>query len=176
MLKTYLLSYLISTVSFVDFLRRYETLSLELTVSKNCNRLLNERFVQFERNAINNAEYHCCESLEINLVPASTGNDVPESSICRALSLTRHEMKLDNHQACHHLKKKDTVIVKFKCRKQKRSILMNRKNLHNKLHVFTQLNFSGRLFVSETMCHENHQLSYKCRQSKNAAKIQSTWF
>ena len=73
-------------------------------------------------------------------------------------------------------KKKDTVIVKFKCRKQKRSILINRKNLHNKSDVLTQPNFSGRLFVSESMCHENHQLSYKCRQLKNADKIHSTWF
>ena len=26
------------------------------------------------------------------------------------------------------------------------------------------------------MCHENHQLAYKCRQLKNAGKIYSTWF
>ena len=73
-------------------------------------------------------------------------------------------------------KKKDTVIVKFKCRKQKRSIFINRKNLRNKSDVLTQLNFSGRVFISESMCHENHQLSYKCRQLKNTAKIHSTRF
>ena len=70
--------------------------------------------------------------------------------------------------------KKDTEIIKFKCRKQKRNILINRKNLRNKSDVLTQLNFSGRLFVSECMCHENHQLSCKCRQLKNAGKIYST--
>ena len=26
------------------------------------------------------------------------------------------------------------------------------------------------------MCHENHQLAYKCRQLKNAGKLHSTWF
>ena len=26
------------------------------------------------------------------------------------------------------------------------------------------------------MCHENHQLTYKCRQLKNAGKIHSMWF
>ena len=26
------------------------------------------------------------------------------------------------------------------------------------------------------MCHENHQLSYKYRELKNAGKIHSTWF
>ena len=72
--------------------------------------------------------------------------------------------------------KKGAVIVKFKCTKQKRSILINRKNLRNKSDVLTQLNLSGRFFVSESMCHENQQLSYKCRQLKNATRIHSTWF
>ena len=59
------------TSRFDDFLRRYEILSSELTVSKNCNRLLNERIIQLERNAVNNAQYDRLESLEINPVPAS---------------------------------------------------------------------------------------------------------
>ena len=85
-------------------------------------------------------------------------------------------VKPDDLQACHHLKKKDSVIVKFKCKKQKHSILVNRKNLHNKSDVLTQLNFSGRLFLLESMRHKNHQLSYKSRQLKNVGKICSTWF
>ena len=102
---------------------------------------------QLKRNAVKNAQYHRHESLEINLVPASIVDDIFESSVCKALSLTGLEVKPDHLRACHRLKKKDTVIVKFKCRKQKRSILINRKNLRNKSDVFTQLNFSGRLFV-----------------------------
>ena len=164
------------TSRFDDLLRQYKILNSELTVSKNCNRLLTERIVHLETNAVSNAQYHRRESLEINPVPASISDDVLENSVCRALSLTGHEVKPDDLQPCHRLKKKDTVIVKFKCRKQKRSILINRKNLRNKSDVLTQLNFSGRLFVSESMCHENHQLSYKCRHLKNAGKIHSTWF
>ena len=34
---------------FDDFLRRYQILCSELTVSRNCDRLLNERVVQLER-------------------------------------------------------------------------------------------------------------------------------
>ena len=30
--------------------------------------------------------------------------------------------------------------------------------------------------MNESMCHENHQLPYKCRQLKSARKIHSTWF
>ena len=129
-----------------------------------------------ERNAVSNAQYHRRESLEINPVPASIGDDVLQNSVCRALCLTGHKVKPDDLQASHRLKKKGGVIVKFKLRKQKRSILINRKNLRVKLDVLTQLNFSGRLFFSESMCHENHQLSYKCRQLENAGKIHSKWF
>ena len=125
------------TSPFNDFLRQYEILSSEVTVSKNCNHLLSERIVQLKRNAINNTQYHCRESLEINPVPASIGEDVLESSICKALSLTGHEVTPDDLQACHHLKKKDIVIVKFKCRKQKHSIIINRKNLRNKSDALT---------------------------------------
>ena len=63
------------TSRFHDFLRQYEILSSGLTVSKNCNRLLSEIIVQLERNTVNNAQYHHHESLEINPVPASVGDD-----------------------------------------------------------------------------------------------------
>ena len=43
------------------------------------------------------------------------------------------------------------------------------------ISFLTQLNFSGRLFVSESICHKNHQLSHNCRQLKNTGKIHSNW-
>ena len=74
------------------------------------------------------------------------------------------------------MKSLDRVIVKFKCRKQKQSLMYKRKNLGTKSQELTNLKFSGRLFVSESMSHENQQLAYKCRQLKSARKIHSTWF
>ena len=74
------------------------------------------------------------------------------------------------------VKLKESVIIKLKCRKLKRSALVNKKNLRNKSEDLRQLRFSGKLFISEGMCHENHQLAYKCRQRKNAGKIHSTRF
>ena len=66
--------------------------------------------------------------------------------------------------------------MKFKFRKQKRKILIDRKNLHNKSGNLSLLKFTGKLFISKSMCHENHQLAYKCRLLKNAEKIHSPWF
>ena len=64
---------------------------------------------------------------------------------------------------------KDTVNVKFKSRKQKIKILIDRKNLQNNSEKL----FVDKLFISENMYHENHQLAYKCKQLKNAGKIYS---
>ena len=50
------------------------------------------------------------------------------------------------------------------------------KYLRNKSQELSNLKFSGRLFVSESMSHENQQLAYKCRQLKSAWKIHSAWF
>ena len=59
--------------------------------------------MQLERNAVSNAQYHRRESIEINPVPASISNE--ELEVCKALSLTGHEVIPDDLQACHRLKK-----------------------------------------------------------------------
>ena len=161
---------------FDDFLRGFEVVSSDLAIARNCSKLLTEIVVQLERNAVANAQYHRRESVEVNHVPPSANDEELKVNFCKAFSLTGHEVKPDDLQACHRLKKKESVIVKCKCRKLKRSVLINRKNLRNKSEDLHQLRCSGKLFISESMCHENHQLAYKCRQLKNAGKIHSTWF
>ena len=157
-------------------LRRFEVVSSGLAITRNCNRLITERVVQLERNAVTNAQDHRRESVEVTPVLPSISDEELELNICEALSLTGHEIKPNDLQACHRLKKKELVIVKFKCRKLKQKVLVNWKNLRNKSEDLRQLRFSGKLFILESMCHENHQLAYKCRQMKNAGKIHSTWF
>ena len=51
------------------------------------------------------------ESVELNPAPPSVSDEELELNICKSLSLTGHEVKPNNLQACHHLKKKDSVIV-----------------------------------------------------------------
>ena len=129
-----------------------------------------------ERNAVTNAQYHRRESVEVNPIPLSISDEDLELNICKTFSLTGLEVKPDYLQGCHRLKKNDSVIVELKCWKLKRRVLVNRKNLRNKSEDLRQLKFSSKLFISESMCHENHQLVYKCRQLKNAGKIHCTWF
>ena len=161
---------------FSDFEAKYEIVNSNLSISRRCNDLLLERITQLERNNLNNAQYNRRETLEINPVPSDIADDVLEQSVCQALSLTGISVEPDDLQACHRMRKKDRVIIKFKCRKQKHRVLLNRKALQNESLDLTQLKLSGKLFVNESMCHENHQLAYKCHQLKSARKIHSTWF
>ena len=98
----------------------------------------------------------------MNPVPAEINDNVLEDSICKALSLTGVNVVPVDLQACHQMKRSDRVIVKFKCCKQKQSLMYQRKNLGTKSQELTDLEFSGRFFVSKSMSHENQQLAYKC--------------
>ena len=161
---------------FNNFEAKYKMVNSNLLITRRCNDLLLQRITQLEHNYLNNTQYNRRETPEINPVPSDIADDVLEQSVCQALSLTGISVEPDHLQACHHMRKKDRVIIKFKCRKQKYHVLLNRKTLQNKSLDLTQLKFFGKLFVNENMCHENHQLAYKCCQLKSARQIHSTWF
>ena len=160
---------------FNDFESKYEMVNSNLSITRRCNDLLLECITQLERNNLNNAQYNRRETLTINPVPTDIADNVLEPSVCQVLSLTGISVEPDDLQACHHMRKKARIIIKFKCRKQKHHVLLNHKTLQNKSLDLTQLKFSGKLFVNESMCHENHQLAYKCCQLKSVHKIHSTW-
>ena len=109
-----------------------------------------------------NSQYSRRETIELNPVPADITEDVLEENVCKALSLTGVNVVPNDLHACHRMKRSNRVIVKFKCRKQKNSVMHKRKNLGNKSPELSNLKFSERLFVSESMSHENQQLVYKC--------------
>ena len=131
--------------------------------------------IQLERNAVTNSQYSKRVTIELNPVPADITEDVLEENICKALSLTGVNVVPNDLHACHRMKRTDRVIVEFKCRKQKNYIMYKCKNLGNKSQELSNLKASGKLFVSESMSHENQQLAYKCRQLKSAQKIHSAW-
>ena len=159
---------------FNEFTSKYDKVYSEYCKSFNSHLLT--RIIQLERNAVTNSQYSRRETIELNPVPAEIHEDVLEESICKALSLTGVNVVPEDWRACHRMKRSDRVIVKFRCRKQKQSLIYKRKNLGTKSQKLTNLKFSGRLFVRGGMSNENQQLAYKCRHLKNVRKIHSTWF
>ena len=84
-------------------------------------------------------------------MPADITEDVLEENICKTLSLTGVNVVPNDLHSCHQMKRTDRVVIKFKYCKQKNSVMYNRKNLGNKSQELSNLEFSGRLFVSESM-------------------------
>ena len=109
---------------FNHFQAKYEMVNSNMSISRRCNELLIERITQLERNNLNNAQYNRRKTLEINPVLYDIADDVLEQSVCQALSLTGISVEPDDLQACHRMRKKDHVIIKFKCEKQKHRVLL----------------------------------------------------
>ena len=63
------------------------------------------------------------------------------------LSLPGESVVSDDLHACHRMRKTETRSIVF---------LLNRKTLQNKSLDLAQLDISGKLFITETMCYENH--------------------
>ena len=122
---------------FNEFPSKYDKVCSELQECKSYNSHLLTRIIQLERNAVTNSQYSRRETIELNPVPAEIHEDVLEDSICKALSLTGVNVVPEDLQACHRMKRSDKVIVKFKCRKQKQSLMYKRKNLGTKSQELT---------------------------------------
>ena len=114
--------------------------------------------------------------IEISSVPLEVTNNELEGFLCKALPLAGNEVYPDDLEACHRLKKKENVIIKFKSRKLKYKVINNRKIMKNKSKELNELKFSNNLYISESMCAGNHSLFFKCRKLKKARKIFNTWF
>ena len=74
------------------------------------------------------------------------------------------------------MKRRGRVILKFKHRKLRYQVTANSKKLIQKKNELKELHFEEPLFLSDSMCTENHNLFYKCRQLKNAERIYASWF
>ena len=123
---------------FNDFQAKYEMVNSNLSISRRCSDLLLECISQLEHNKFNDAQCNRRESAKINPVSSDFAEDVLEQSVYQALLLTGISVEPDDLQACYGLRKKDRIIIKFKCRKQKHRVFSNRKTLQNKSLDLTQ--------------------------------------
>ena len=74
------------------------------------------------------------------------------------------------------MKRRGRVILKFKDRKLRYQVMANRKKLMEKKNELKELHFEESLYLSDSMCTENHNLFYKCRQLKNAKRVHACLF
>ena len=74
------------------------------------------------------------------------------------------------------MKRRGRVILKFKGRKLRYQVMAKWKKFMEKKNELKEVHFEESLYLSDSMCTENHNPFYKCRQLKNAKRIHACWF
>ena len=133
---------------------KYYKVHSELQQCKNFNSPL--LIIDLELNAATDLQFSKKETIVLNSVPADI-TDVLEENICSALPLAGVNVIPNDLRACHQMKSSDRVMVKIKFGQQKNYVMNKCKSVGNKYQERTNLKFSGRLFVSQSMSHKNHQ-------------------
>ena len=151
--------------------------SLRNIREKNCTELLFKQIEILQRNALDSSKYLRREMIEIDPVPEDIQDTQLEESIYQALSLTGTSVSTGDLEECHTMRRRDRVIVKFSSRRKRNYVTFKKKSLNGKSDELKNLGFTSvKLFISDSMCHENHQLFYRCRQLKRRGLLHSAWF
>ena len=113
---------------------------------------------------------------EITPLPEDIHDRQLEESVCQALSRTGTSISTDDLEAFHIMRQRDWVKVKFSSRK-KNYVIFKEKTLNGKSDKLKNLaNTSTKLFISGSICNENQQVFYTCRQWKRQGLTRSAWF
>ena len=132
---------------FNNFLGKYYELHSKLQVSRNCSNLLCNRVIELEKNALNTAQYVRREIMEISPVPGSISDQNLEEQVCRTLSLTGIKVEDKDLHACHRMKRRGRVILKFKDCKLRYQVMANRKKLMENKNKLKELHFEESLYL-----------------------------
>ena len=119
------------TSRFDEFFEKYARVESELAVSKNCMKLLSRQIETLQRKALDSSQYLRREIIEINPVSEDVQDMHLEESICQALSLTGTPVSAGDLEACHRMRRRDRVIVKFFSRKKRNEVIFKKKRLGN---------------------------------------------
>ena len=103
------------------------------------------------------------------LLPQSIPNTDLENNVFQVLSLAGTTVTPDDLQACHRMKNKEKVIVKFKNRKQRNKVIFSRKELRSKGEQLRDLQFGPSLFINDSMCFENQPVFTSAVNEKMSA-------
>ena len=120
----------------------------EPEVSKNCTKLFSKQIETLHRNALDSSQYFRREMTEINPVPEDIQDKQLEESISQALSLTVTPVSAGDLEACHRMRQRDWVIVKFSSRKKRNGVIFKKKSLNVKSDKLKNLGLRQRNYFS----------------------------
>ena len=101
----------------------------------------------------NTEQYQRRRQLEVSNVPVTIPQKELKTTIARMLSLTGTDIQPGHLDKCHRLHKESTVIIEFKERTPRESVLRGRKNYKNQIKNLANLGLQ-KSFVTESLCTE----------------------
>ena len=173
MLHAQLVDYVMSIgVKFRELESRIAKLEGVEAVSRNCNGVLNDRIKSLETDVYRLQKAHTKTSqygknrqLVLHKIPSKFGKEELTKKVCEAMSLTGtlvHPIDLDK---CHRLKRRqDSVIVEFKFREKRDSIVLSRKNLKGKKDALASVGFEKGVVITESLCDDFRRLNAMCHK------------
>ena len=96
----------------------------------------------WKKNALSTAQYVRREIVEISPVPGSISDQNLEEQVCKALPLTGIKVEDKDLHACHRIRRRGRVILKFKDRKRRYQVMANKKKLMEKKNELKELHFT----------------------------------
>ena len=124
------------TTEAKNLLDHSKKLEADVAIVRNVNNKLVKRAVATKRQCWENAQYSRRDMLEAVGIPMSVRDNVLEQTVCDVIQEIGVDIYDRDIQACHRLKDKDRVIVKFTNRKDCLQILKVKRQLKGSYILF----------------------------------------
>ena len=170
-----------ATNSHVESLvKRIELLESHQVVQASVTRALS-------REVQRNGQYLRKDTIEVHGVDESISGHELESKVCALLSMSGESVTPQDLHACHRLSVKTNVICKFKCRKRKHQVVINKRKIQDspsnknkqeekeKKDMRHSIGF-GKIWINESLSNHFRSMQWKCRMLLKEAAIESHWF
>jgi hypothetical protein len=145
--------------------------TVESTANSNAVRL-----IAAERIGNSNAQYARNRQLELwNLPSKITDSKDLKSEAAKLVSLTGVDIKAEDIDVAHKIKKQGSIIVEFCSRTTRNRVVMARKELKNRKEHLALVE-CPKLSVVESMSWDFKRMDFLCRRLKATNQVKDTWF
>ena len=161
-------------VNYILHLRNeINTIGTELEALK-ANQMITKRVEYLERIQLISQQYNRRESLELNGIPINVKDDeLEEKCVGIIQDVTGRGIPEWQVHACHRLKNRNKVILRFITRKIPDMAFHNRKYLKNLDKTKYGLDENTQIYFNESLCPKMNYLFYKVRCAWKDQKLNS---
>ena len=131
---------------------KFTTLESQLLITKNVNSLLQERVIDLERQCSANAQYSRRECLEVSGIPNTIKQDELENKVLTIFKKVGCDIKNENIEACHRVRRQNNVIIKFSKRKDCQQVYSVKKDLGKFDMKEVDLPEGTQVYINQSLC------------------------